>query len=114
MASQSSLQSDFLRDHASFTADDIASALVNDTVEVTVFLQKDAEGGVTTVRYVLPDGHGQTEITNIKLRRADGTVLSSSPVYIPVTDLVTLQHTITHREVSENGNTISAAGRFAG
>lgn len=102
MPDQKSLKESFFNLHANFTAAEVAKVLINNTVEVTVFLQKDAQDGVTTIRYVLSDGHGLNEIINIKLLRDDDTILSESAVYIPVTDMVTLQHIFNHGEVMAN------------
>ena len=103
MPSTSSLQSDFLADHAAFTVEDISSVLINDTVSVSYFLDKEVAGSDAVLRYTLPDGSDITEITNIKLMRDDGTVLSSAPVFIPVTTGMSIQHIIKHREDGING-----------
>lgn len=97
MADVKSIDQALLNDVADVVSDKIAYVVINDTVEITDFVAHAAAGGVVTVQYnVTPD---MTDlVTNIKLMRADGQVLASSNVFVPVTQLVLSKHTITVKE----------------
>lgn len=97
MASTRSIQSALLNDAAGFVAEDIASALINDSIEITEFRLKQVEGNVVSVEYsVTPQM--TSLITNIKLRKADGQVLTQASVYVPVADPIISKHLITIKE----------------
>ena len=96
MPSTTSLQQDFLADHAQFTAQEITSALINDSIAVTD-LQISVSENATLVRYTAPPDIG--EITNLKLLKSDGSLCSSANVFIAATaEQVTIKHTFTHKE----------------
>lgn len=97
-----SIQQDLLAGVANFVSGDVASALVNRTVAITR-LTKTVEGSELTVTYtVLPSQ--ATEITALELLDAEGNILTSSTVYIPVTTNVVLKHIIPVAEgVVSNG-----------
>ena len=87
-----SIQQDLLAGVANFVSGDVASARVNRTVAITR-LTKTVEGSELTVTYtVLPSQ--ATEITALELLDAEGNILTSSTVYIPVTTNVVLKHII--------------------
>ena len=97
-----SIQQDLLAGVANFVSGDVASARVNRTVAITR-LTKTVEGSELTVTYtVLPSQ--ATEITALELLDAEGNILTSSTVYIPVTTNVVLKHIIPVAEgVVSNG-----------
>lgn len=97
-----SIQQDLLAGVANFVSGDVASARVNGTVAITG-LTKTVEGTELTVTYtVLPSQ--ATEITALELLDAEGNILTSSTVYIPVTTNVVLKHIIPVAEgVVSNG-----------
>lgn len=92
-----SIQQAMLNGAASFVAGDIAAVLINDAVKVSNFKLKQAQNNVVSVEYeVVPSITNL--ITNIKLLRADDTVLAQSDVYVPVIQTVVSKHTITVKE----------------
>lgn len=99
-AAQPSVQTAMLTALTGYTADDIVSAQVNGSIAI-VNITKEQTGNVLTVEY--PVSTAQTaEITQVALLASDGTVLFSAPVYIPVTDTVTVTHSITIQEGATN------------
>ena len=79
-----------------------ASARVNGTVAITG-LTKTVEGSELTVTYTIMPSQA-TEITALELLDAEGNILTSSTVYIPVTTNVVLKHIIPVAEgVVSNG-----------
>lgn len=97
MANIKSIQPALLSDAAGFVADDISAVMLNDTLKVSNFKLKRVEENVASLEYsVTPDMTNL--ITNIKLLRADDTVLTQSAVYVPVTQTVVSKHIITVKE----------------
>lgn len=97
MSKIKSVQPAMLNGAASFVADDIAAVLINDAIKVSDFNLKQAYDNVVTLEYeVVPSMTNL--ITNIKLLRADDTVLAQSDVYVPVIQTVVSKHTITVKE----------------
>ena len=87
---------------ANFVSGDVASARVNGTVAITG-LTKTVEGSELTVTYTIMPSQA-TEITALELLDAEGNILTSSTVYIPVTTNVVLKHIIPVAEgVVSNG-----------
>ena len=87
-----SIQQDLLAGVANFVSGDVASARVNGTVAITG-LTKTVEGTELTVTYTIMPSQA-TEITALELLDAEGNILTSSTVYIPVTTNVVLKHII--------------------
>lgn len=97
MPATKSIQSALLSDTASFVASHVASVLINNSVEIKQFKSKQVQDNAVYVEYtVTPDI--ATTISDIKLRRADGTVLAQAAVYVPVTQTVVSKHIITVKE----------------
>lgn len=97
-----SIQQDLLAGVANFVSGDVASARVNRTVAITR-LTKTVEGSELTVTYTVLLSQA-TEITALELLDAEGNILTSSTVYIPVTTNVVLKHIIPVAEgVVSNG-----------
>lgn len=92
-----SIQPQLLTEMATFAAGDIASVLINDSVTITTFVIKEAASNVATISYDVSASQA-SEITNVKLRNAAGDVLSSANVYVPVSDVARMKHTITVKE----------------
>lgn len=97
MANVKSIEQALLNDTADFVASDIASVLLNDEVVVSEFRLKQVTNNVVTVEYTVTPEMTNL-ITNIKLMRADNTVLTQAAVYVPVTQPVISKHTITVKE----------------
>ena len=92
-----SIQPALLNDTAGFVIEDVAAVLINDTIKVSNFKLKQVDGNAALIEYeVIPSM--TSLITNIKLLRADDTVLTQSAVYVPVTQTVVSKHIITVKE----------------
>ncbi len=102
MAETKSIKPLFLNDLANFTADDVATVLINDSLVVTDFDLKAAADSVANIEYSLPIGAADV-ITDIKLRKADASVLTESVVYVPLTTGAVIKHKIPIKEVVVNG-----------
>lgn len=99
-----SVQPLLLNNLTGYTADDIVSAQVNGSVAITG-INKVQNGNQLTVSY--PVSPSQTsEITQVALLDVNGNQLTSAQVYVPVTDTVTVDHTVTITEggVTNAGN----------
>lgn len=97
MPETKSIQQALLNDAANFVAEDIAGVLINDTIKVSDFKLKQVSDNIVSVEYeVIPSMTNL--ITNIKLTRADDTVLTQAAVYVPVTQTVVNKHIITVKE----------------
>ena len=97
MPETKSIQTSLLNDTASFLASDISSVLINDSVEITQFSVKSASDNTVSVEYVVAPNMTNL-MSNIKLRKADGTVLTEVAVYVPVSSTVMGKHLITVKE----------------
>lgn len=97
MAAQPSIQQAFLDQTAGFVADDIKSVRINGSIEITA-LSKSTVGNVASIGYrVLRE---QTEEINlIELLDKEGTVLTTSAVYVPIAEeTVALRHAFIVKE----------------
>lgn len=97
MSEIKSIQPTLLNDAATFVAQDVATVRLNDKINISNFKVKQASENIASIEYsVTPDM--TSLITNIKLLKADGTVLTQSSVYVPVTQAIVGKHTITVKE----------------
>lgn len=97
MANANSIKQALLNDTADFVAEDIAGVLLNDSINVSEFRLKEVSENIVSVEYeVTPEMTNL--ITDIKLLRADDTVLTQAAVYVPVTQTVVSKHIITVKE----------------
>lgn len=98
-----SVQTALLEDTAAFVSGDIASARVNGTIAISE-LTKSVSGSTLTVTYSVAQSQA-SEITQVELLDTQGTVLTSSTVYIPVSAATVVKHIIPVSEgVINNGN----------
>jgi hypothetical protein len=97
MAGTRSIQQQLMNDVANFVADDIAGVILNDSINVSEFRLKQSSDNIVSVEYVVRPEMTNL-ITDIKLIRADGSILTESAVYVPVTQTVVSKHTITVKE----------------
>ena len=97
LSNVSSLQSSLFNDVANFTASDIASVLLNDSVVISSFVTKQASANLADIEYNVSASQVQS-ITNIKLKNSSGEVLSEAVVYVPLLEDVLMKHTITVKE----------------
>lgn len=97
MAETKSVQRALLNDAANFVAQDISHVVLNDNITISEFRLKQVSDSTVTVEYAV-DANMTNLITSIKLMKADGTVLTQSSVYVPVTQTVVSKHIITVKE----------------
>ena len=97
LETQTSIQPLFLHQTALLAAKDIAAARVNGSLVITDLVQS-ASGNVGSVFYRVRREQA-AEITLLELLDKDGAVLTSSTVYLPLLDEVTvLRHTFAIKE----------------
>ena len=97
-----SVQQALLTGVANFVSGDVASARINGTISITA-LSKSVSGNTLTITYTVAAAQ-TTEITSVELLDADGNVLTSSQVYVPVEDSIVMKHPILVNEgVIANG-----------
>lgn len=87
-----SIQQALLTGVANFVSGDVASARINGSISITT-LNKSVSGNILTITYTVAAAQ-TTEITSVELLDADGNVLTSSQVYVPVGDSIVMKHTI--------------------
>lgn len=87
-----SIQQTLLTGVANFVSGDVASARINGTISITG-LSKSVENNILTITYTVANSQ-TTEITSVELLDAEGDVLTSSTVYVPVGDTIVMKHTI--------------------
>lgn len=97
LSNASSLKNALFQDVAQFTASDIASVLINDTLAISEFSTKQATEDECIIEYSVSQ-NSVDSITSIKLLDSDGATLSESAVYVPVAADVVLKHTIKVKE----------------
>ena len=97
LSNVSSLQPGLFNDVADFTASDIASVLLNDSVVISSFVTKQASANLVDIEYNVSTSQVQS-ITNIKLKNSYGDILSEAVVYVPLLEDVLMKHTITVKE----------------
>ena len=97
MREVSSLQPALLENMATSVSGYIAYILINDSIRIDTFRTKQVSGNVLTIEYEVNPSMTDV-ITNIKLMKSDGTILTQSAVYVPVTQPVFSKHTITIKE----------------
>ena len=102
MPTTPSIQQALLSGTANFVSGDIASARVNGSVVISD-INKSVSGSTLTVTYSVSQ-ESASEINLLELLDADGNVLTSSTVYVPVEASTILKHIIPVAEgVSTNG-----------
>lgn len=100
LSNVSSLKDDLFQDVATFTASDIATVLLNDSLSISNFVTKQASANIVDIEYSVLASQIQT-ITNIKLKNSSGDVLSEAVVYVPLLEDVLMKHIITVKEEIE-------------
>ena len=98
-----SIQSALLTGVADFVSNDVASARLNGSIPVTA-LNKSVDGSTLTITYQVTQAM-TTEITQVELLAADGTVLTSMSAYVPVTETAVIKHVIPVQEGIINADT---------
>ncbi|OQB15704.1 MAG: hypothetical protein BWY15_00417 [Firmicutes bacterium ADurb.Bin193] len=91
MPGTASINNNLLEHIATFTADDIAKVIINDTETITEFVTKASTANEAIIEYnVAPEQ--ATEITNIKVFDDSDNLLDESSVYIPVGESAVIKH----------------------
>jgi hypothetical protein len=98
MPNIASINANLLNANALNTASVVNNILINDTISITSFVQKNSTDNTATIKYNVQESE-TTLIENIKMRNSSNAVLSNNDVYIPVVDFVELKHTIPFTEV---------------
>lgn len=97
MANSSSLKPELLQAVANFTAEDVKEVVINGEFIIQQFTTKSASNGECIIEYYIP-ANTFTAITSIGLLDADGNMLSSFAVYVPVLDDIIIKHIIKVKE----------------
>lgn len=97
MPSVKSINPNLLTDVAAFSATDIVAVRLNGSVTLSNFTTKTGQGATTVVEYEVAPNQA-SEITQIELLGTDDRVLTSSSVYVPVTEAVICKHSINFKE----------------
>lgn len=93
---QMSIQNALLTDTADFVNSDIASVRINGSVAISE-LTKSVSGSTVTIQYTVTPAQAAS-VTQIELLNSGGEVLTSSPVYVPISDPAIFTHTIPVQE----------------
>lgn len=98
MPSQKTIQPAMLSNVAGFLSTDVKSARLNGSI-VIADVSASTSGDTASFLYTVTPQQA-SEITLIELLDASGNVLTSAPVYVPVTDTTTFSHDIVVKEES--------------
>lgn len=96
MNSVKSLKPELINAVATFTADEIQEVVINGQF-IQKNLTKSVSNGECTIEYFI-EANRFTAITSIGLLDAQGNLLSSSAVYVPVLDDIVIKHIIKVKE----------------
>lgn len=98
MSSQYSIENEMLSDTAAAIAANIASARINGSI-VIEDISKSSQGNTATILYTVTSDM-VSAVTKIELLDVDGNVLTSSPVYVPITEPAIFTHNIPVEEAA--------------
>lgn len=93
-----SIQAALLNDTATFVASDVASARINETIAITE-LEKTTNENTAVIQYTVTEEQAAV-VTSLELLNAAGEVLTTSPVYVPVTENVVFKHNLPIKEAT--------------
>lgn len=93
---QKSIENTLLTGTATYISDNVISVRLNGSIIITEITKSLSESVLTISYTVSPDV--VTVVTQIELLDQESNVLTSADVYVPVTDPVLFEHTITVRE----------------
>lgn len=98
-----SIQNELLNDTAAAVSGNVASAQINGSIPISA-IEKTTSGNVVQITYTVTPEQAAL-ITQVALLDSGGNVLTTSPVYVPVTGNTILTHKITvnAQEVTQNG-----------
>ena len=100
MPTQKSIQSALLNGSAENIVDLVASARINGTISITQ-LTKSAAENVANISYTVTQEQA-AEVTLVELLDSSGEVLTSSGVYVPITEQAVFRHSIKVEEGTAN------------
>ena len=83
-------------------ADLSVKILINNTIEVTEFVQKIVTTDYLRIQFKIPNWEEVPIITNLKILNAGGLILSNDTVYIPIQSDSMVEYRISVKEVLEN------------
>ena len=89
---QDSIQESLLNSTAGCIINTVASARVNGTTVITS-LTKEAQGNTAVIQYTVTEEQAQ-EVTQLELLDGSGNVLTTSPVYVPISGEAVFTHKI--------------------
>lgn len=84
----------FLNEIATETNSKIAKVVLNGTYEITAFDVKSVSTSVIRLQYTVPNG-SVVNITKIEIKKANGSIISSNTVFVPITTDTIIKHDIT-------------------
>lgn len=94
-----SIDTAYLSDVAGYVMNDVDHVLIDNIIQINSFSIERVVGNVYEVQFTVT-AIQTPEITNIKLRRADNSVVSNDDVIITIpTNEIVIRHTITISEV---------------
>lgn len=97
-AENKSIQTNLINFLGTQTKDKISYAMINDTKKITEFLKKEVSGNIVTLEYNVTELMGINEINNIKLYDESNNMLTSTNLYVPVSEDVIVSHQIRIQE----------------
>lgn len=97
MSGISSINNNLLEHIAEFTAEDVARVVINQSVEISEFIVKNAEGRDVIIEYYV-NPEQALEINNIRLYDNNDNLLDESALFIPVAETAVVKHIIRIRE----------------
>nr|DAU66721.1 MAG TPA: tail protein [Caudoviricetes sp.] len=93
-----SIQQTFLNETAASVIEIVSSARVNGTIAISE-LTKSSSGNTATIQYSVTSEQ-TSAVTQLELLDSDGNVLTTSPVYVPITDTTIFTHNIPVEEAT--------------
>lgn len=88
----------YLAELTSYTNTKVTKVVLNDSIEITSFLLKEASANVFTLEYLVAFGT-ITTVTKMELKSAAGSVVSTRTVNVPIVEDTIMRHVITVEEV---------------
>ncbi|MFD1179196.1 ketopantoate hydroxymethyltransferase [Paenibacillus puldeungensis] len=93
------IQPTYLSEVANYTSGQIAKVVLNDSVEITNFTVKEVTASTVGLQYIVPAA-SISLVTKIDLKKANGDVICTNNVYVPIVSDTLLLQTILIKEAS--------------
>ena len=97
---QESIQQQLLNETAASVIDIVASARVNGTVTISA-LTKETQTNTAVIQYTVTEAQAAT-VTQLELLDSNGNVLTTSPVYVPISGEAVFTHYLPIEEANTN------------